>query len=248
MTETEGGVGWVLLGRTPCIYWWLRLIKCYFLPLCGRFSCAPTSIIVTFPSPNSLQRDQKANQCWVSNAKSAKGIIVAICRSNLSTWEVIVSFPQPVSASFSHAGDLHQNKRLLNWWVQNSKFFNYNQIFPHLLVTASLSWLYKLIFQRTHVLQMQLHICVSPEGTKQGSKEGPRRALPPLLSTRSLSLHCGAARLENQHLGGADVRRPRCYKDFDEHPTRLTPVGSAWTEACRWSIIEDNVTFGKLEL
>ena len=84
--------------------------------------------------------------------------------------------------------------------------------------------------------------------SKEARKQAPRRALPPLLSTRSLSLHCGAARLENQHLGGADVRRPRCYKDFDEHPTRLTPVGSAWTEACRWSIIEDNVTFGKLEL
>ena len=104
---------------------------------------------------------------------------------------------------------------------------------------------------------MQMHKCVS--GWLAGStKLPPRRTnlLAPSAPAPALK-HClhwlrisspwrGTACLSGQELAGQAECWKCCYKVITCIRTKLTPVGSAWTETCRWFFLEQPVTFRKV--
>ena len=67
--------------------------------VCGCSLLINFKLVIYF-SPQALQWDQKSNQLWFSNHKSAQEIHVAICPSNLA--RIFVSFSQPTSQLVRH--------------------------------------------------------------------------------------------------------------------------------------------------
>ena len=95
---------------------------------CSCSSCTFNSKLVTYFSPGALQWDQKSNQPWFSNHKSAQEIRVAICPSNLAR-KFVSFFSTCLSAcaSFSQRESFNRsrnsgNEKLLKcqhflfWW------------------------------------------------------------------------------------------------------------------------------------
>ena len=80
------------------------------------------SKLVTYFSPQALQWDQKSNQLWFSNHKSAQEIRVAICPSNLA--RKFVSFSQPASQLVRHFPRVNHSTEAETLGMKNSQNIN----------------------------------------------------------------------------------------------------------------------------
>ena len=80
------------------------------------------SKLVTYFSPQALQWDQKSNQLWFSNHKSAQEIHVAICPSNLA--RIFVSFSQPTSQLVRHFPRVNHSTEAETLGMKNSQNIN----------------------------------------------------------------------------------------------------------------------------